>query len=154
VGKHVRNVIYCDTYLPLAKKRKRSWRDDKARFKLCKVIHTIRYDELTALRVLAIQLELSSDTEEHYPYAAATCNRVIALLKTVGKLTEDYLGIPNVAMKVSLLPENNARTRYCDLQESQRIIEAALVYPCRSSGEYIALIFLTRCRATELWLRL
>lgn len=146
--------FFYDTYLPLAKKRKRSWSDDEARFKLSKAIHHVRYDELTAQQVLAIQLDLSSETDEHYPYAAATCNRAIALLKTVGKLAEDYLNVPNVAMKVSLLPENNARTRYCDLQETKRIIEAALEYPCRSSGAYIALLFLTGCRATELRLRL
>ena len=79
----VRTFFY-DTWLPLAKKRKRSWRDDKARFLLCQSIHDIPYDELTAQQILEVQLNLSSDTEEHYSYAAATCNRVIALLKTIG----------------------------------------------------------------------
>lgn len=145
--------FFYDTYLPLAKKRKRTWNDDMARFELAKAIHHIRYDALTAQQVLAIQLDLSSDTDEHHPYAAATCNRVVALLKTMGKLAEDYLSVVNVAMKVFLLPENNARTRYCDANETKRIIEAAMNYHCRSSGAYIALLFLTGCRATELRLR-
>jgi len=145
--------FFYDTYLPLAKKRKRTWNDDMARFELAKAIHHTRYDALTAQQVLAIQLDLSSDTDEHHPYAAATCNRVVALLKTMGKLAEDYLSVVNVAMKVSLLPENNARTRYCDVNETRRIIEAAMSYHCRSSGAYIALLFLTGCRATELRLR-
>ncbi|MGN2611151.1 tyrosine-type recombinase/integrase [Aliivibrio fischeri] len=124
-----------------------------ARFELTKAIHHIRYDALTAQQVLAIQLDLSSDTDEHHPYAAAICNRVVALLKTMGKLAEDYLSVVNVAMKVSLLPENNARTRYCDINETKQIIEAAINYHCRSNGAYIALLFLTGCRATELRLR-
>lgn len=147
-------AFFFDTYLPLAKKRKRTWNDDEARFKLAKSIHHVRYDELRPQQVLAIQLDLSSDTDEHSPYAAATCNRVIALLKTMGKLAEDYLGVINVALKVSLLPENNARTRYCDVNETRRIINAAMQYHCRSSGAFIALLFLTGCRVNELRERL
>ncbi|KZN13946.1 site-specific integrase [Marinomonas sp. TW1] len=146
--------FFHEVYLPLAKKRKLSWRDDKARFMLCKSIHLVRYDELTAKQVLEVQLDLSSDTKAHYSYAPATCNRALALLKTMGKLAENYLGISNVALKVALLPENNIRTRYCDIHETQKIIKAALKYPCRSSGAYIALLFLSGCRATELRLRL
>ncbi|QUX92617.1 integrase [Marinomonas sp. A3A] len=145
--------FFHDVYLPVAQSRKRSWRDDKARFNLCKSIHLIPYDQLRAQDVLQIQLDLSSDSDDHLSYAPATCNRAIALLKTMGKLAENYLGVVNVALKVSLLPENNVRTRYCDIKETQRIISAALRYPCRSSGAYIALLFLSGCRATELRLR-
>ena len=55
-------VFFFDTYLPLAKKRKRSWRDDQARFQLCQSIHDIPYHELTAQHVLQVQLDLSSET--------------------------------------------------------------------------------------------
>ncbi|WP_135383084.1 hypothetical protein [Vibrio tasmaniensis] len=119
------------------------------RFELAKAIQHFRYDALTAQQVPSIQLDLSSDTDEHHPYAAATCNRVVALLKTMGKLTEEYLSIANVAIKVSRLPGNNTRTRYCDLNETRHIIEATLNYHCRSRVAYIALLFLTGCRATE-----
>jgi len=51
-------------------------------------------------------------------YSTATCNRVLALLKTIGKPANKLLDIPNVAEKVSLLPENNARTRYCNIEET------------------------------------
>lgn len=146
-------TFFRDCYLPLMKKRKITWKDDIARFELCKAIHNVRYDQLTVQQVFEIQLDLVSDTPEHYPYAPATCNRAIALLKTMGKMAEDYLGIINVAMKVALLPENNARTRYCTVSETKSIIHEALKYPCRSSGAYIALLFLTGCRATELRLR-
>jgi len=129
--------FFTNTYLPLAKKRKRTWKADKSRFQLCHSIHSIPYDKLTPQQVLAIQLDLSSDTPQHAPYAAATCNRALALLKTMGKQVEDYLDIPNVAMKVALLPENNARTRYCDLFETQRIIHASLNYHCKSIGSSV-----------------
>lgn len=117
---------------------------------MCKSIHDIAYDKLTPQQVLDIQLYLINGSSEHKPYAPATCNRAIALLKTMGKQVEDYLDIPNVAMKVTLLPENNARTRYCDIFETKRIISASLKYHCKSVGSYIALLFLTGCRASEL----
>jgi len=145
--------FFYDTYLPLAKKRKRSWSDDVSRFKLCKSIHHIPYDELTAQQVLAIQLDLNSDTDVHIPYAPATCNRAIALLKTMGKLAGDYIGVENVAMKVRLLPEDNVRTRYCDVLETKQIIHAALQYHCKSVGSYVALLFLMGCRVSELRFR-
>ena len=74
---------------------------------------------------------MSTPTETHEAYAIATCNRVVAvaMLKTVGKLAEQLMDIPNVATKVSLLPCNNPRHRYCTLDETQRIINAALAYP-------------------------
>jgi integrase len=146
--------FFFETYLPLAKQRKRTWKDDLSRFSLCKTIHDVPYDKLTPQQVLNIQLDLSNECDEHKRYAAATRNRAIALLKTMGKQVEKYLGIPNVAMKVSLLPENNARTRYCDVSETKRIIAAALKYHCKSVGGYISLLFLTGCRISELRLRL
>ena len=146
--------FFFDQYLPLAKRRKISWRDDITRLKLCESLHDIPYDKLTAQQILSVQLKMSNGSKDRPPYAAATCNRLLALLKTQGKQVEDYLGIPNVAMKVSLLPENNARTRYCDINETKRIISAALQYHCKSVGSYVALLFLTGCRASELRLRL
>lgn len=147
------SAFFFDTYLPLAKQRKRTWNDDLSRFAMCEVIHDIPYDKLTPQQVLTVQLDLSNGNKHHKPYAPATCNRLIALLKTMGKQAEDYLGIPNVAMKVALLPENNARTRYCDVSETKRIINASLQYHCKSIGCYIALLFLTGCRVSELRLR-
>lgn len=145
--------FFHQTYLPLAKKRKRTWDADISRFRLCRSIHNIPYDKLTAQDVLNVQLSLSSASKGRDAYAAATCNRALAVLKTMGKQAEDYLGIPNVAARVSLLPENNARTRYCNIEETKKIISAALAYPCRSSGAYIALLFLMGCRASELRVR-
>ncbi|MEZ9576484.1 MULTISPECIES: tyrosine-type recombinase/integrase [unclassified Vibrio] len=146
--------FFSNTYLPLAKQRKRTWKDDAQRFKYhCASISHLRYCDLNATHVLQIQLTMNSDSKSRKAYAPATCNRVIALLKTVGKLAMQLLDVPNVADRVSLLPENNARTRYCDLNETKRIITAALSYSCKSSGSFIALLFLIGCRESELRLR-
>lgn len=147
--------FFMGTYLPLAKKRKRTWKDDAQRFKdHCRSISMLRYNELTANHIMQIQLAMNSGSKDRKVYAPATCNRVIALLKTVGKLASQLLDIPNVAEKVALLPEDNARTRYCDVAETKRMIKAALDYHCKSSGSFIALLFLMGCRESELRLRL
>lgn len=138
-------------YLPLAKKRKSSWRSDLQRFTdHCKPIAQVRYSELTATQVLKLQMDMSTDRPNRPAYKAATCNRVLAILKTMGKLAMKTLDIPNVAERVSLLPENNARTRYCDLDETKRIIKAARAYHCKYTGSFIALLFITGCRFNEL----
>ncbi len=147
--------FFHSSYLPLAKKRKISWLDDITRFKLCLAIHDIHYDKLTAQDVLNVQLSLLSKTAKRSAYSPATCNRAIALLKTMGKQAQTYLSLmANEALKVTLLPENNVRTRYCNLLETKAIIKASLDCHCKSSGCFVALLFLTGCRASELRLRL
>ncbi|OUS31296.1 hypothetical protein A9Q98_03215 [Thalassotalea sp. 42_200_T64] len=147
-------VFFFDTYLPLAKTKKSTWTDDLSRFKFhCGDIAKIPYDELSAHQILKIQLKMREGGKKRKVYAPATCNRVLALLKTMGKLAEQLLDITNVAARVSLLPVNNIRSRYCDLDETKRIITAANNFPCRSIGAYISLLFLTGCRCSELRLR-
>lgn len=146
--------FFWNTYLPLAKKRKRTWDHDMQRFKYhCQSIAHLKYSELTANHVMQIQLDMNTPTKDRKAYAPATCNRVIALLKTMGKLAVQLLDITNVAARIALFPEDNARTRYCDLDETRRIINAALSYHCKSSGSFIALLFLMGCRESELRLR-
>jgi integrase len=147
--------FFWSTYLPLAKKRKSSWSHDEARFRLhCRDIATLQYTALTAHHVMKVQLGMSESKHERGNYSSATCNRVIALLKTMGKLANRLLDIPNVAAKVTLLPENNARTRYCDIDETRQLVGAARQYKCPSIGGFIALLFLMGCRLSELRLRL
>lgn len=142
--------FFTQTYMPLAKRRKSTWKADQTRFRLhCQSIANIRYNKLTANDILRIQLCMS-DNDTGQIYKPATCNRVLALLKTVGKLVDSLFDIPNVAIRVSLLPENNARTRYCNIQECQRIIIAARNYRCPYVGSFVALLFLMGCRESEL----
>ena len=143
-------AFFEDTYLPLAKKRKRTWNDDEARFLHCKPIFHIPFDQLTASHLLQIQLSMTEANHKGKPYATATVNRVIALMKTICKLAYRLLDIPNVADKVSLLPENNTRTRYLSVEETKRFVEAARNYPKKTIGSFLALLFLLGCRDKEL----
>ena len=139
------------TYLPMAKNRKKSWKDDIQRFRdFCKPISSIRYDELKAVDVQQIQNDIMNPELTGKIYKAATCNRVLALIKTVGALSERLLDIPNVASRVPQLPENNARMRFCSVDEVRRIIKEALDYHQKQTGAYIAMLFLTGCRASEM----
>ncbi|CED61903.1 Putative uncharacterized protein [Moritella viscosa] len=150
----VKSFFY-DTYLPLAKRRKKTWGIDEKRFrKHCNAIANIKYNELTVSHVMKLHLTLSETKYKDKLYAPASCNRVLALLKTMGKLAHNMFDIINVANRVSLLPENNVRTRYCDIDETKRIIKAARAYPKKSFGNFIALLHLIGCRESELRFRL
>ena len=93
--------FFYNTYLPLAKKRKRTWNDDVSRFNNhCGSIKHLHYDELTAHQIMQLHLNMSESSNKYRPYSAATCNRVLAQLKTMGKLANKLLDIPNVAEKV------------------------------------------------------
>ena len=150
--------FFYQTYLPLAKTKKKTWNDDEGRFRLyCGSIATIRYDQLKATHVQQIQLNMRNPPSGKNAYKPATCNRALALLKTMGNLAERLLDIPNVANKVTLLTEDNARTRFCSVEEVRAIIHHARAYQCPRGthvGQYYALLFLSGCRASELRFRL
>lgn len=146
--------FFHQTYLPMAQKRKKSWKDDAQRFNtFCKKVALIPYDKLKAIDVQDIQNSMMQEVNGVCKYKPATCNRVIALVKTIGALAERLLDIPNVASRVSQLPENNMRTRFCSVDEVRRIIKEALAYHHKASGSYIAMLFLTGCRASEMRFR-
>jgi hypothetical protein len=126
----------------MAKKRKSSWSNDETRFRLhCRNIAAFKYTELTAHHEMKIQQGMSESKHDHGVYSAATYNRIIALFKTMGKLSNSLLDIPNVAAKITLLPENNARTPYCDIDETRQLVAAAPQYKCPSVGNFVALYF-------------
>ncbi|MGT6933680.1 hypothetical protein ACRWY4_24075, partial [Escherichia coli] len=68
-------------------------------------------------------------------YAPSTCNRALAILKTMGRyaLRQDVLE-KNEADKIPLLKENNQRTRFFDADEIRRILDAATQYPNKAAG--------------------
>ncbi|PKF50377.1 integrase [Enterovibrio nigricans] len=148
--------FFYNTFLPLAKKKKKTWDDDETRYRLhCKSIASVRYDELRATDIQAIQLALREKLrEDGQPYKPATSNRVLALLKTMGGLAERLLGIPNVANRVTLLRENNVKQRFCSVEEVQAILRECRQYKNKSAGGFIAMLFLTGCRLNELRVRL
>lgn len=146
-------AFFEDTYVPHAQRRKKTWEADITRFSHCKAIWHIPFDQLTARDLYQIQLSLSGRQHDRGTYAPATINRVIALMKTVCKLAYKLLDIPNVSDKVSLLPENNARTRYLTVEETRRFVAEARRYPCPHIGSFLALLFLLGCREGELRFR-
>ncbi|MGS0826186.1 tyrosine-type recombinase/integrase [Shewanella sp. 0m-8] len=144
-----------DVYVPLAKQTKRSWDDDVTRFKLAKSIHHVPINGLTPAHLIKVQLELTSRIQgSGKPYAVATINRVLALLKTINKQAYRLLDTPFIADKVSLLKEDNVRTGYLSESELKTFIGHALDYEDRSTGAFLAMLFLTGARDKELRLRL
>ncbi|MCV5824145.1 hypothetical protein OFN33_27140, partial [Escherichia coli] len=84
-------------------------------------------------------------------YAPSTCNRALAILKTMGRyaLRQDVLE-KNEADKIPLLKENNQRTRFFDADEIRRILDAATQYPNKAAGGLIAMLLLTGTRKSEM----
>lgn len=76
--------FFNNTYLPLAKKRKRTWNDDLSRFNNhCGSIKNIPYDELSTHQVMQLHLNMSetlNQCNKRKVYSAATCNRVLAFI--------------------------------------------------------------------------
>ncbi|EGQ7815289.1 tyrosine-type recombinase/integrase [Vibrio parahaemolyticus] len=148
--------FFNEVYLPLAK-QKRSWKDDVARFNQhVKSIHHVPIYELTAAHIVKVQMEMqgkiSSTTGK--PYALATINRVLALLKTINRQAYKLMDAPLVADKVSLLRVDNVRTGYLSEQQLQAFVSHALNYQDKQTGAFLALLFLTGARDKELRFRL
>lgn len=144
--------FFWNTYLPLATKRK-SVKDDIQRFKdyIEPSLGSTRYTDLTAAQIQKLQLTLNSPTRKRKAYAPATCNRALAILKTMGNHAV-RLGITNhnEALKIPLLRENNVRTRFLNIEEAKRVISEARTYPIKPVGGLIALLLISGCRSSEL----
>ncbi|MBE4128773.1 integrase family protein [Vibrio parahaemolyticus] len=146
--------FFDEVYLPLAK-QKRSWKDDAARFRLAKSIHHISIHDLTAADIIKVQMEMQNAvTIKGTPYAPASINRVLALLKTINRQAYKLMDAPLIADKVSLLKEDNVRTGYLSESQLKEFIGHALNHEDKSIGAYLALLFLTGARDKELRLRL
>lgn len=145
--------FFWQVYLPYAKQRKRSWDKDQSRFEcyIDKVIGHIPYKELKAIQIYQIQDNMLSGHGYPKAYAPATCNRALALLKTMGNLAYRWDYLPsNEAMKVTLLKENNQRERFFTQEEMQKLLFHAEYYPNKEAGSLIALLLLTGARRNEL----
>ncbi|MFB1075588.1 tyrosine-type recombinase/integrase [Vibrio diabolicus] len=143
-------TFFHETYLPWAKTRKKSWKDDETRFLRCKPIYKIPMDRLSTHAIMKLQSHLTTETYKGKPYSVGTNNHVIALVKVICSLSSKVLDTPNHATKVSLMPVNNARTRFLDVNETALLIKVARTYYCKVKGNLIALLWLTGCRISEL----
>ncbi|CAE6891221.1 Pfam:DUF4102 [Vibrio sp. B1REV9] len=147
--------FFNEVYLPLAK-QKRSWKDEVARFRHAKSIHHVPINQLTAAHIVKIQMEMQGAISKTTgkPYATASINRVLALLKTINRQAYKLMDAPLVADKVSLMKEDNVRTGYLSEVQLKDFIRHALEYPDRHTGAFLALLFLTGLRDKELRFRL
>ncbi|HIF5960929.1 TPA: integrase arm-type DNA-binding domain-containing protein [Vibrio parahaemolyticus] len=143
-------TFFHETYLPWAKTRKKSWKDDETRFLRCKSIYKIPMDRLSAHAIMKLQSHLATETYKGKPYSVATNNRVIALVKGLCSLSAKVFDLPNHATKVSLLPETGARERFLNIEETALLIKVARTYYCKVKGNLIALLWITGCRISEL----
>lgn len=145
--------FFWKVHLPLTQSRNRSWKNDAQRFRdlIEPKLGGIRYKDLTVAQVQHLQLTLKDGLGFNQAYSPATCNRALALLKTMGNHAV-RLGIVeiNQAAKIQLLREDNIRTRFLDLEESQRLITAARQHPKKAIGGLIIMLLLTGCRVSEL----
>lgn len=145
--------FFWGTYLPLVKKQIRTWKDNVQRYRdYCEpVIGHLKYSELSARHVQQLQLDLSTPTKTRPAYANSTCNRAVAVLKTMGSHAV-RLGIVDVneAAKIRLFKEDNARTRFLDIDDVKRLIREARRLKNKSIGGYIVMLALSGCRASEI----
>jgi integrase len=147
--------FFNEVYLPLAK-QKRSWKDEVARFRHAKSIHHVSIHDLTAVHIIKVQMEMQGAISKTTgkPYATASINRVLALLKTINRQAYKLMDAPLVADKVSLMKEDNVRTGYLSEVQLKDFVRYALEYPDRHTGAFLALLFLTGLRDKELRFRL
>ncbi|ETX22147.1 tyrosine-type recombinase/integrase [Vibrio parahaemolyticus] len=147
--------FFNEVYLPLAK-QKRSWKDEVARFRHTKSIHHVSIHDLTAAHIIKVQMEMQGAISKTTgkPYATASINRVLALLKTINRQAYKLMDVPLVADKVSLMKEDNVRTGYLSEVQLKDFVRYALEYPDRHTGAFLALLFLTGLRDKELRFRL
>ncbi|WMN63732.1 tyrosine-type recombinase/integrase [Vibrio parahaemolyticus] len=143
-------TFFHETYLPWAKTRKKSWRDDETRFLRCKPIYKYQMDRLSTHAIMKLQSHLATETYKGKPYSVATNNRVIALVKGFCSLSAKVFDLPNHATKVSLLPETGARERFLNIEETALLIKVARTYYCKVKGNLISLLWITGCRISEL----
>ncbi len=145
--------FFWQTFLPLQKKHKKSWSKDAQRFRdYCEpYIGHLLYTDLKASHVQQIQLRLNEPTKNRPAYANATCNRALAVLKTMGQCAVRFDVVPvNEAMKIKQLRENNARTRFLDSNELRSLIIKARQYKSPFIGGFIAMLAITGCRNSEI----
>ena len=139
--------LFNQHYLVWAKSAKRSWGKDFQRYRdhIRPVLGLMLLSDITPARILRLQQTLSISL------SAATCNRVIVLVKAVFTWA-GRRGITSIhpARVVQLLRENNARQRYFTEDEIRRIFLSADDDTSTVAACYVKLLLLTGLRRDEL----
>ncbi len=134
------------TYLPYAKSRKRSWRDDEQ--KIHKVfIPAFGKRRLTEITTRDIVAALDG---VHKRRAPATANRYFAVLMRMLNLAVQWSYLernPMVGMKK--FRENNARERYLTSDEIVRVLKELETWPNRAISGLLRFLLFTGMRRGE-----
>lgn len=145
--------FFHQTYLPFIKRHKKSWDKDVQRFTqyIEPRLGRTRYCDLKARDIQQVVFDMLEGRLHGQPYAPSTCNRALAILKTMGRyaLRQDVLE-KNEADKIPLLREDNQRTRFFCADEIKRILDVASHYPNRAAGGLIEMLLLTGTRKSEM----
>jgi integrase len=101
--------------------------------------------------VLSLQLDLNTSINHRPALSDATCNRVIAILKSMSQLAI-RMGVLeiNEALKIKQLREDNIRTRFLDMNQLKAVISEARKIHNKSIGGLIAMLAVTGCRLGEI----
>ena len=135
-----------NTYLPHAKERKRSWKEDEQKIRkvLLPAFGRKLISDVTTRDVLAVQ------TSVRRAGAPATANRYLTLMSRLFNVAVQ-LGLleKNPASRIKKLPENNARTRFLSPSDISRMLEALASWPNRSFAGLIRFLLCSGVRLGE-----
>lgn len=144
------NEFFEDRYIPFVKGYKKSWDSDESYYRnhLLKKFGGLHLDQITQQEVV----------EHHHAlraagYAAATCNRVLVLLRYIYNMAAKWKvpgALANPTLGASMYELNNERERYLTPEETQKL-RAALERSGSSQLKYIVpLLLMTGARKREL----
>ncbi|MBE3672521.1 site-specific integrase [Pseudoalteromonas distincta] len=147
------NDFFFNHYLPLVRKRKRTWQDDLYRWHriIEPQLGSTPLCELRTLDVQRLHIELA-DTKHKYgkTYAPATCNQVLLILKAITRYALEAGVIDeDVCKPIKLYKLNNARTRFLTKFEVKRLLKECKAYSNKVIAGYIATLALTGLRCSE-----
>ncbi|WP_392341083.1 tyrosine-type recombinase/integrase [uncultured Shewanella sp.] len=147
------NEFFTEHYLPSIKKRKKTWRDDQYRYDvmIAPRLGNLFYRDLRTIDVQQLHLALADQVNKYgTPYAPATCNQALMLMKSMTKYSVN-LGVidDDVCLPVKLFRLNNARTRFLNVYEVKRLLTACREYSNKKLAGYIAILALTGLRCGE-----
>lgn len=132
--------LFNQHYLVWAKSAKRSWGKDFQRYRdhIRPAIGQMLLSDITPACILLLQQTLSTSL------SAATCNRVIVLIKAAFTWAgRQSITSVHPARGVQLLRENNARQRYFTEDEIRRIFLSADNDTSPVAARYVKLLLLT-----------
>lgn len=137
-------------YLPFIKSRKRSWRTDDSilRGHLLPAFAHVRLNRISRADVLALHhAKLESG------YAAATCNRMLILLKFIFNCATRWDFLPpgsNPCSGIEAFADHGARERFLTTAEVQRLMAALDASPQKQVAHVIRLLLYTGARKREI----